>query len=97
MKIIDVECSRLNKLYLEKNAEDFVRSFADLLDSGKLRKKAEYLQTAKSPGLKAQIMVGTEGTCSLISCAYEKDCGYVYDKKKGVICDFIKTSKDLYS
>ena len=73
MEIIDVECSKLNRLYLEKNADEFVRSFGDLLGPGRDRKKAEYLQEAKSPGLKAQITIH-EGKKDLVGCIYEIDC-----------------------
>ena len=83
MRIIDVECSRLNGLYLKKNAEEYRKSLGNLIDSRTARrKKAEYLQTAESPGLKAQIMVGTKGTCDLVGCVYSIDCGAFCDFKK---------------
>ena len=73
MEIIDVECSILNRLYMKKNAEDFERSFGDLIGPGRPRKEAEYLQNAKSPGLKAQIIMH-QGEKDLFNCIYETDC-----------------------
>ena len=84
MEIIDVECSKLNRLYMKKNTEDFVGSFGDLIGPGRPRKEAEYLRQAKNPGLKAQIRVDTKGNYNLVSCVYETDCGVYCDFKKRI-------------
>jgi hypothetical protein len=50
------ECPLLNEAYMEGLANRYVNNQGNLLDHGKVLKKLEFLQTMKSPGLRAEIL-----------------------------------------
>ncbi len=77
----EFECPTLNQAYMAKLAEECVRIQPDLLELGRKLEEKKFLQTTRSPGLRATIF--KRGNKREIICPYTHNNGIFCTEKLG--------------